>query len=82
MSTTHSLLTPEQEILLLRFWAISMEIAQRFPPRMHDEIAGLQAALTAAAKLPAAIGWNGEAVAGTYVTPGSLPRVAPAKAHS
>jgi hypothetical protein len=51
-------LSIDQEILLLQFWALSVEIARRLPAELRDAIGGLEASLDAAAAIPAAIGWE------------------------
>jgi hypothetical protein len=60
--TTMSL-TAEQELLLLHFWSLSVEIARKLPIEIRQDIEGLQRALELAAAIPAAIGWEKSATA-------------------
>ena len=54
-------LSIDQEILLLQFWALSIDIARRLPAETCRAIGGLQLSLDAAATIPAAIGWEDDA---------------------
>jgi hypothetical protein len=56
-------LTAEQELLLLQFWSLSVEIARKMPTETLQDVDGLQRALELAAVIPAAIGWDKGAAA-------------------
>jgi hypothetical protein len=53
-------LTPEQQILLLQFWSLSVEIARNIRVDTRESIEGLQQALELVSAIPVAIGWETE----------------------
>ncbi len=67
-------LSIDQEILLLQFWALSVEVARRIPADTCRAVGGLQAALDGAATIPVAIGWEDDVDAAAALT---RPRQAP-----
>jgi hypothetical protein len=50
----------EQELLLLQFWAIGVEILRKFTPDQLRSVPGVEEAIGYTSTIPTAIGWGDE----------------------
>jgi hypothetical protein len=55
-------LNMEEELLILHFWACGKDIARKFGTEKLQAVPGLERAIEAVSYLPAAIGWDEDAL--------------------
>ena len=60
MKRSRDLLTPDDEMMILQFWAHGIDIAQKFSAEQLRAVPGLEAAIEAVLDLPKEIGWGDE----------------------
>jgi hypothetical protein len=53
-------LSPEEDIMILQFWAHGIDITQKFSAEKLRAVPGLEEAIAAVSGLPREIGWSDE----------------------
>ncbi|MEE1613336.1 hypothetical protein [Microvirga sp. CF3016] len=60
MKAPKIILNPDEEMMILQFWAHGMDIAQKFSTEQIRAVPGLEEAIAAVSVLPKEIGWGDE----------------------